>query len=66
MPPTLTCEELIEAAKNFFKDRNRGTAELLRVLGLPAYYAMEAYVVLEGGQRLAVPPVPTASLGEGV
>jgi hypothetical protein len=39
---------------------------LLRVLGLPAYYAMEAYVVLEGGQRMANPQVPTASLGEGV
>jgi len=48
------------------EDRNRGTAELLRALGLPAYYAMEAYVVLEGGQRLAAPKVPTASLGEGV
>ncbi|HKJ03345.1 MAG TPA: glucosamine-6-phosphate deaminase, partial [Longimicrobiales bacterium] len=31
------------------EDRNRGTAELLRTLGLPAYYAMEAYVVLEEG-----------------
>jgi glucosamine-6-phosphate deaminase len=48
------------------EDRNRGTAELLRVLGLPAYYAMEAYVVLEEGQRIASPLVPTASLGEGV
>ncbi|MHB1192771.1 MAG: glucosamine-6-phosphate deaminase [Longimicrobiales bacterium] len=48
------------------EDRNRGTAELLRALGLPAYYAMEAYVVLEGGQRLAAMQVPTASLGEGV
>ena len=48
------------------EERNRGTAELLRSLGLPAYYAMEAYVVLEGGQRLAATRVPTASLGEGV
>ncbi|MDP2957423.1 MAG: glucosamine-6-phosphate deaminase [Longimicrobiales bacterium] len=48
------------------EDRNRGTAELLRVLGLPAYYAMEAYVVLEGGQRLAAARVSTSSLGEGV
>lgn len=47
------------------EDRNRGTAELLRSLGLPAYYAMEAYVVLEGGQRLPAMKVPTASLGEG-
>ncbi|GMV05169.1 MAG: glucosamine-6-phosphate deaminase [Gemmatimonadota bacterium] len=48
------------------EDRNRGTAELLRALGLPAYYAMEAYVVLEGGQRLIHAHVPTASLAEGV
>ena len=48
------------------EDRNRGTAELLRSLGLPAYYAMEAYVVLEGGQRLPAMKVPTATLGEGV
>jgi glucosamine-6-phosphate deaminase len=48
------------------EDRNRGTAELLRSLGLPAYYAMEAYVVLTGGQRLPAMKVPTASLGEGV
>jgi glucosamine-6-phosphate deaminase len=47
------------------EDRNRGTAELLRSLGLPAYYAMEAFVVLEGGQRLPAMSVPTASLGEG-
>jgi glucosamine-6-phosphate deaminase len=45
--------------------RNRGTAELLRTLGLPAYYAMEAYLVLEGGERLPVSAVPTAALGEG-
>jgi len=44
--------------------RNRGTAELLRTLGLPAYYAMEAYVVLEDGERLPVSAVPTAALGE--
>ncbi len=48
------------------EDRNRGTAELLRALGLPAYYAMEAYAVLEGGQRLPAMKVSTASLGEGV
>ena len=47
------------------EDRNRGTAELMRKLGLPAYFAMEAYVVLEGGQRLTPSRVPTASLGEG-
>ncbi|OGU18564.1 MAG: glucosamine-6-phosphate deaminase, partial [Gemmatimonadetes bacterium RIFCSPLOWO2_12_FULL_68_9] len=47
------------------EDRNRGTAEVLRTLGLPAYYAMEAYVVLEGGARLAPPHVPTSSLAQG-
>ncbi len=47
------------------EDRNRGTAEQLRAAGLPAYFAMEAYVVLEGGERLQPTVVPTASLGEG-
>lgn len=47
------------------EDRNRGTAELLRSLGLPAYFAMEAFVVLEGGTRVEPVRVPTASLGEG-
>jgi len=47
------------------EDRNRGTAELLRALGLPAYYAMEAFVVFEDGERLHPGQVPTASLAEG-
>jgi glucosamine-6-phosphate deaminase len=47
------------------EERNRGTAELLRSLGLPAYYAMEAYVTLQDGGRVEGPAVPTASLGEG-
>jgi glucosamine-6-phosphate deaminase len=47
------------------EERNRGTAELLRAVGLPAYYAMEAFVVLEGGERLMPELVSTASLGEG-
>jgi glucosamine-6-phosphate deaminase len=47
------------------EERNRGTAELLRSVGLPAYYAMEAFVVLEDGERIATALVPTASLGEG-
>ena len=46
-------------------DRNRGTAELLRALGLPAYYAMEAYVALRDGVPTETPQVATASLGEG-
>jgi glucosamine-6-phosphate deaminase len=47
------------------EERNRGTAELLRAVGLPAYYAIEAFVVLERGERLPPTLVPTASLGEG-
>lgn len=47
------------------EDRNRGTAELLRALGLPAYYAMEAFVVFEGGERMSPESVPTATLAEG-
>ncbi|MEJ2203950.1 MAG: glucosamine-6-phosphate deaminase [Gemmatimonadota bacterium] len=47
------------------EDRNRGTAELLRSLGLPAYFAMEAFVVLAGGKRLKATAIPTATLGQG-
>ncbi len=47
------------------EDRNRGTADLLARLGLPAYYAMEAYVVEQGGRRVEPSGVPTASLGGG-
>jgi glucosamine-6-phosphate deaminase len=43
--------------------RNRGTADLLARLGLPAYYAMEAYVVMREGSPVENPVVPTASLG---
>jgi glucosamine-6-phosphate deaminase len=44
--------------------RNRGTAEQLRCFGLPAYFAMEAYVTLEGGRRVTAPLVSTADLSE--
>ena len=43
--------------------RNRGTADLMVSLGLPAYYAMEAYVVEREGVLVENPPVPTATLG---
>ena len=46
------------------EDRNRGTADRLRVAGLPAYYAMEAYVVLEGGEPIVDGHLPTSALGE--
>ncbi len=45
--------------------RNRETADLLRSLGLPAYRAMEAYVVSRGGRPVGAREIPTASLGEG-
>jgi len=44
------------------EDRNRGTAELLERLGLPAYFALEAFVVERKGERIETPPVPTSSL----
>jgi glucosamine-6-phosphate deaminase len=47
------------------RDRNRWTADLLVRLGLPAYYAMEAYVVERGGVRMENPPAATSSLGGG-
>jgi glucosamine-6-phosphate deaminase len=43
--------------------RNRGTADLMVSLGLPAYYAMEAYVVEQDGTRIKNPPVATSTLG---
>jgi glucosamine-6-phosphate deaminase len=46
------------------RDRNRGTAEELQCLGLPAYYAMETFVVERNGERVENPVVPTSSLGE--
>lgn len=47
------------------RDRNKGTAEKLDRLGLPAYFAMEAYVVRREGEVVANPIVPTASLADG-
>jgi len=46
------------------EDRNRATAAELERLGLPAYYAMEAFVVERDGQRLENPVVPTSSLAD--
>jgi glucosamine-6-phosphate deaminase len=46
------------------EDRNRGTADRLRVAGLPAYYAMEAYVVLDGGTPVMGSDLPTAALAD--
>ncbi len=47
-------------------DRNRGTADFLRSVGLPAYRAMEAYLTLRRGHRVEAHEIPTASLAEGV
>lgn len=47
------------------EERNRGTAATLAGLGLPAYYAMEAYVVRKGGERVVQPRVPTSALAGG-
>jgi glucosamine-6-phosphate deaminase len=44
--------------------RNRGTAAELERLGLPAYYAMEAYVVRRAGEPPPVTPVPTRRLAD--
>lgn len=46
------------------EDRNRGTATLVDRLGLPEYYAMEAYVVRRNGARLESAPVATSALGD--
>ncbi len=45
--------------------RNKGTADLLDRLGLPAYYAMEAFVVEVDGERLENPMISTSTLGAG-
>jgi glucosamine-6-phosphate deaminase len=47
-------------------DRNRGTADFLRSLGLPAYRAMEAYLTVRRGHRVEAHEIPTASLAEDV
>ncbi len=47
-------------------ERNRATAVTLERLGLPAYFAMEAYVVEEDGVRVENPTVPTSSLGREI
>jgi glucosamine-6-phosphate deaminase len=48
------------------EDRNRGTAAYVDKLGLPAYFALEAYVVQRDGKAVHQQYAPTASLGAGV
>lgn len=47
------------------RDRNRGTAETLERLGLPAYFAIEAYLVRREGELVDNPIVATSSLAGG-
>jgi len=44
------------------EERNTGTASIVDRLGLPEYYAMEAYVVRKGGRRLEQATIPTSAL----
>jgi glucosamine-6-phosphate deaminase len=46
------------------EERNRSTAGIVDRLGLPEYYAMEAYVVRRDGRRIEAPVVATAALGD--
>jgi len=47
------------------QERNQATAAILDRLGLPEYYAMEAYVVRKGGEPLETSTISTSELGEG-
>jgi glucosamine-6-phosphate deaminase len=44
------------------EERNTGTARIVDQLGLPEYFAMEAYVVRRSGRPLAVETIPTSGL----
>ena len=45
------------------EERNQATAAIVDRLGLPEYFAMEAYVVLKDGKRPRWQAVPTSALG---
>src|SRR6476469_3730570 len=45
------------------EERNKNTAATVDRLGLPEYFAMEAYVVRKQGERVAREAVPTSALG---
>jgi len=47
------------------EERNRGTAKRVDQLGLPEYYAMEAYVVRKAGEPIERETVPTSALDSG-
>jgi glucosamine-6-phosphate deaminase len=44
------------------EERNTGTAAVVDQLGLPEYFAMEAYVVRREGARVAYETIPTSAL----
>jgi glucosamine-6-phosphate deaminase len=44
------------------EDRNTTTANIVDALGLPEYFAMEAYVVMKGGKPLEAELISTAGL----
>jgi hypothetical protein len=46
------------------EERNTATARTVDLLGLPEYFAMEAYVVRKHGKPLARPTLSTADLAE--
>jgi glucosamine-6-phosphate deaminase len=47
------------------EERNRATADIVDRLGLPEYFAMEAYVVRRNGRALEQELIPTSALGAG-
>jgi len=44
------------------EERNQNTARIIDRLGLPEYFAMEAYVVRKNGQPLETTTIPTSAL----
>jgi glucosamine-6-phosphate deaminase len=46
------------------EERNRTTAAIVDGLGLPEYYAMESYVVRQGGEPMEQPAVATSALAQ--
>ena len=48
------------------EERNKNTAAVVDRLGLPEYFAMEAYVVRRNGERVTPELLPTSALGTPV
>jgi glucosamine-6-phosphate deaminase len=48
------------------EERNKNTAAVVDRLGLPEYFAMEAYVVRRNGRKVTGETVPTSTLGAPV